>query len=515
MKHIYTSLTLIALLMLPALAHAKYMVWAEQPSYESVTYYGGNSYIYTSGGKKGLISPAGKVFLPAKYDFIDPYTSTTRLFGTRDNNGDRIDGIILEDGTIRTFTSGCYRTEFSILSEDLICVANAKGKQGYMNLEGTVVIPCKYDLAHPFSKGWASVTPSKDEKYVVYINRAKPSEVLHVNFNMGDITLGSTFDDNGTAVVGYGNNFAYIDTRGQQRGGFKPDKNTMFDDLYRVTTKRQWESRTKPAEPTPRTDSKYSVYTEGSRRGIKYQGKVVVPPNYEDVTAVSPDGYAFVKKGSRYGIVTFVDGEFSSSFASNGTGSDRADTYYADKKHAGDVSYSLNVPAGIPVDQVSVFVDFGSGRSTNITSRMTRNGDRLTYRFTPEFARSDKQLHYAFTAEYVGMEVDSRQADLSIKRPAVGVVLGTPYAVDSRANPDTRVQHVGATVRNPNDEAVTVTVTLRCDGASNTQTYTIGAGSSVTITVGCVVNDSHTATATVSTSGGESKSASISLVSGY
>lgn len=95
--------------------------------------------------------------------------------------------------------------------EGLACV-RAGGKWGYIDVNGHVVIPFRFDMAYPFSEGLARVYAG-DRDREGYIDRAG-GMIIEPRFDGGGVVVDSDFHE-GLAFVGLNGKWGYIDRTGQ------------------------------------------------------------------------------------------------------------------------------------------------------------------------------------------------------------------------------------------------------------------------------------------------------------
>lgn len=116
-----------------------------------------------------------------------------------------------------------YKPTTSKLDKDLNPVENTDFKYGYMDKEGDLIIPCKYERAHDFSEGLAMVySTKKGIDYYGYIDE-KGSEVIPLQYEFGE-----SFSQ-GLALVRQNRKFGFIDKKGEIVIPFKFDDADSFE----------------------------------------------------------------------------------------------------------------------------------------------------------------------------------------------------------------------------------------------------------------------------------------------
>lgn len=146
-------------------------------------------------------------------------------------------------------TKTLYTTSIPYFSEGMIGVANNKGDEGYMNVNGNVVIKCSYHKVSPFYEGKAMVVQKKK-----LVNK-------------------------------------YIDNRG------KPIKMVGRDEKAVKEEVCQWDM-------SP-SDEGWTIYMEKGKYGYIYKGNVAIPAQFDNAENFH-SGYAVVRVGEQYGIIKNV-----------------------------------------------------------------------------------------------------------------------------------------------------------------------------------------------------------------
>lgn len=116
-----------------------------------------------------------------------------------------------------------YKQNSFILDKDLNPVKNDDNKYGYMDNEGNLIIPYKYDRAFDFSEGLALVYSIKNRiDYYGYIDE-QGNEVIPLQYEFGE-----SFSQ-GLALVRQNRKFGFVDNRGEIVIPFKFDDADSFE----------------------------------------------------------------------------------------------------------------------------------------------------------------------------------------------------------------------------------------------------------------------------------------------
>jgi len=116
-----------------------------------------------------------------------------------------------------------YKQNSFILDKNLNPVKNDDIKYGYMDNEGNLIIPYKYDRAFDFSEGLALVYSKKNRiDYYGYIDE-QGNEVIPLQYEFGE-----SFSQ-GLALVRQNRKFGFVDNRGEIVIPFKFDDADSFE----------------------------------------------------------------------------------------------------------------------------------------------------------------------------------------------------------------------------------------------------------------------------------------------
>ena len=159
MKNIRRYLLLLCIV-LPSLAgQAQSDQWVVDPHYDSVTPVAPTLFKVRNGAMMALINLKGETIIVG--DSITNFTNGYALHLTRQKNKFMVKGIISSSGSVSKVSGEYYADDYAFFSEDKCPVMNKKGKYGYMNTYGMLVIPFTYVSVHPFREGLASVSKKK------------------------------------------------------------------------------------------------------------------------------------------------------------------------------------------------------------------------------------------------------------------------------------------------------------------------------------------------------------------
>lgn len=302
---LYFFVPILSILAMPL--NATNTKWVVKPQYEKIYHYSGEYYkcrmadgttrIISSQTGKCITDDSGKGFILSQSDSLTyPVNGLALVISLSYSGNNVLKGIFnVESAQVKVLSDDTYFVaNGGYFSEDLICVKNKRGKFGYLGPDGREVVKCQFQEAHPFSEGFASVVMKG--YYVMYITKTWDADhtPLTIPFRNGDIAFGSSFK-NGTAVVGYDNDCAYIDRTGNVKKPYIPSSLGIFVDEYdySITSGAQ-----KSIDPAHYVDD----------RKLTYQQDIPIQAcSFSDFL----DGKAIVRNvDGKYGIVEQCPGDF-------------------------------------------------------------------------------------------------------------------------------------------------------------------------------------------------------------
>ena len=424
-------------------AQAQIVKWCIHPEYDEITYFGDDLFKCVSRtGKVQLYDRDGEKLLhnvdaDSITDFAEGYAVAL--------NGKKILGFLTQTGGHGFYpVSGEYMiTKYPFFSEGLLVVADGKGKMGYMNVQGDLAIPCKYLEARPFKQGWASVDMAK--KKVYYINfQGKTGNPDR--FHGGNLTKGSSFNENGEAVVANYQDYAVIGTNMQVKRKIKytpdfPVRSCDYAYSENTVDCSQTSDNEKVADNYVETYFQSGVY--GYRWKIGGDDKRL-PAQFSEAQPFF-DGCAIVSKNGKYGMVELVDGEIVASWPEELR-------VYPNGQHS-LLQFELGVPPSLDRDKVVLDFDEGNG--------IYKKGVPLDYEFKPSFNSGAKECKIRGKVVYDGLLLWEESKDVRIIRINVDMQIVAAKIADENDN-----QTVKATITNTSNVSISVSAKLNVAGQS-------------------------------------------------
>jgi hypothetical protein len=382
----FLTLILMALTAMPV--GATTVKWLAQPEYDAISYYSNDIFKCKKDGKYQLIDLDGKSLLPfmadSITDFCEGYALVLDFLDEKDhakktNNfiSMEIKGYLSEKDHRFIRVDGNFRTIFySYFSEGLLAVADSKGKLGYLDTNGNLFIRCHYKSARPFIKGWASVMPDSKKKEVTYYID-KYENPLRVQFHDGVLHQASSFNENGEALVSYENDFAVINTKGNfVKNFYVGDNNTNPIRRHDFAFDESGIDVAPSINEKPNFTSEIFAIKANKLFGYKMRSDTILKPQLSYAGKFADD-CAIAARDGKFGILTLVDGSFSSNIDNTTISFTESETAKA--------NYSLTIPQGLDDSRLTVKFDNGNGKLKTLGM-----GEYHYYTFTPQVTGADK-----------------------------------------------------------------------------------------------------------------------------
>lgn len=347
--------------------------WIIKPMYTSITPYCDGVYKVKKGYKAGLIGEDGAALVPATADSITNLSEGYGLILSFEGGKYKLNGIFGENKTVIPVTDDYYVDQYPFFSEGKLPVCNQKGKYGYINNNGRLVLDFEYSTVHPFSEGWAAVSKKNlignvtslikksgggGGGKIIYINEEGKPLVLQAE--IGDIYSGTTFK-NGEALVTNKENKQYIINPVGAIVRIDNNIPLIFDEKYCLVSEAD---KNKATEAAPVKYDGPTVYTENDLYGYRQGTTIILPAQFSEAMPFS-NGYAIAGKDGKKGMLKLVNGTFSGKQAKGSLPSSDPQTEAID--------YIVSVPAEWRSETLKLtFVD--AAKKDNIASSLPGDG---------------------------------------------------------------------------------------------------------------------------------------------
>ena len=279
---------------------AQVINWAVLPGeYTKIEPCWGDMYLVHKGNDLGVINGDGKIIVSPEATRITGFYGGYALVLQSDNGQERIVGILSTDGSYSKVDGTYYTIPYQeFFSEGLLTVTNAKGKAGYMNVNGAIVKDFKVSFVSPFSEGYAVV--GENEEYTIVDKRFN---ALSIQLGTVSQVYGGSNVYNGIAVIWDGNGRFYnFDVNKRTCKKISEPSSLDYDYMYCFSciTKRP---ETVPYDQPNRSPLTLAVAERGNRYGYVNNEKVVLPYQFEQAESFYGN-YAIVKSEGRYALLS-------------------------------------------------------------------------------------------------------------------------------------------------------------------------------------------------------------------
>lgn len=254
-------------LALPIVGQAQSAHWALTPTYQSMTRFAPRLFKVKTYVSTGILDVDDKWVVSPSLDSITYVTNGYALGLLRSKDKYRIIHVIRQNGTHEPVKEELYVGDFAYFSEDRCPVMNKKGKYGFMDPAGKLVVSCSYTAVTPFRNGSAFVTKAKGG----FSGKNAISEI----------------DANGKENKNGGNSNFSIPTQ-------------------EIAT---------PYVPT--SDPAYQRYNENKLYGYKKGSEILLPAQFEEAENISDD-CAIVMVDHLYGVIKVNSATIDCSVSESG-----------------------------------------------------------------------------------------------------------------------------------------------------------------------------------------------------
>lgn len=310
-----------ALFVFPCLMCAESAKWAIKPRYSYIADFGEDFFKVKLGGKTGILDKQGNVIVPVSADSITNPSEGYSLVLNLENEKLRLSAVLGPDGSLKQMKDEFYIGDFPFFSENKLPVLNKKGKYGYIDPTGRLVIKCNYGSAHPFSEGYAVVSKkkgifdnatkaiadllgTKKKEKVFYINNL--GIPLNLQSDIGTVYFASSFRNGKALVMNKDDKRCMIDTSGRLIGYYTSRDEPRFDEKFALTDGYD-ASHGKDASPSMGNGP--TPYVEKGVYGYSYRGDVVLPAQFVYAEPFH-EGYAIAKTTAGVGVLKLITGKF-------------------------------------------------------------------------------------------------------------------------------------------------------------------------------------------------------------
>lgn len=281
--------------------------WALPPEYKSVDQISDHLYKIAMVKGVGVATQSGEIVIdPTTADSITDFSEGKALALKADGDKYQLVGIFGEDGKmVKPADDDFYVGDFPFFSEGMLPVCNSRGKYGFINANGDLVVDFKYSSVHPFCQGYAScgVAYLIGGESIVYVD-ANGVE-MKLDRSLGKVSLGTSFYQDKAVVRTKNGDYAVIGLNGQIVE-LNVNPTLHFDWKFRLSDEKQ-EDGYQPSivinGPSP--------YQDNGKYGYARNGRHVVTAQFSDARPFY-DGYAVAAlRPEAYGILQYIEGSIA------------------------------------------------------------------------------------------------------------------------------------------------------------------------------------------------------------
>lgn len=337
----YFCLLLVSIL--PLLAKAESADWVIAPKYSYIEPYAKDLFKVKTGGKVGLIDNNGKEIVPITADSITNPVEGYALILNLEKDKLRLVGLINSYGAVKKIKQEWYVDDYPFFSEGKLPVCTRKGKYGFIDTDGNLVIKCEYGAVHPFCEGFSAVSKSKSilNAAINLLGGNKKDKMFYINAqglqldlqsDIDDIYLATSFRKGKAFVISMENKRCYIDTSGRLLSIEAETTPLQFDSKHALISGNDKGYVVESTTYKPTVNGPIPFLSKGLY-GYKAKSKTILPAQFIYAAPFS-DGCAVAKSVYGYGVLKLTQGTFEC----------RQESKSASANGQEDIVYAVNVP---------------------------------------------------------------------------------------------------------------------------------------------------------------------------
>lgn len=422
-----------------------------------------NLYQVICNGKIGLVKPDGTVVVDAVCTEITPFYENKALLISRENEKERILGIITFSGDCCMFSRTYYALSGqAFYSEGLLSVENEDGVKGYIDEKGFEVIGFQshFTTIKPFCEGYAAVFLKKEYALIDKYGKKMPMII-----GIGKVHGGTNVFNDEAVIWDTEGKFYSYNTKTRKCKSIHRPQSTQVDYLY-CFSELSKRNRNVPYTKMSSGVVGLTPTLSNGKYGFWLNGSPLIPAQFDSATSVE-DGYAVVSINGKCGILKYIDSADAISVSIP-----KAKIDYLSGKNV-ECAFSLNLPDIYKGRKIDVLV-----RDDSMNLPLSIQENSYSFKYKPK--RNNQSFLVDIKSE--GMILKSDTLSYTFVRKAQELQISISV---NNVEADTNGKvWVTATVRNPNDDNIQTTLTMTGGPAKFmeiSKTVTVAANSSVTI----------------------------------
>jgi hypothetical protein len=279
---------------------------------EAFNFSEGLALVKSTNGNFGFISENGKYVINPIYKYANSFSEGMAC-------------VVMENGKLQFIDRNnkalftVENAEYSFGFTEGMALVKIKGKYGFIDKNGKIVINPIYENAQPFREGLAAVAIKNEKNEILWGYIAKSGELkIDFQFDKGKFVIGS-FNEGLAFISTDGEEWGYIDKEGNYRinpqfecdiwdgHGFISGVSIVYQDgSYGYIDKKGKyliNPQFKYAFSFLNNEIAAVQHSDGNWGFINKEGKYEINPQFEDVAIGFFGEVAFVKSSGKYGII--------------------------------------------------------------------------------------------------------------------------------------------------------------------------------------------------------------------
>lgn len=367
---------------------AQTVKWVIEPEYIHITSFDDGIYKVKKGSKVGLIDENGSVIVPVTADSItNPVEGYSLILGFGEEKY-RLNGVLGKDKKVIPITNAYYIDQYPFFSEGKLPVCDVKGKYGFMNTSGRLILDLEYATVYPFSEGLAAVSKKNLIGNVTALVKKSKGNLMYIDENGRPLTLqaeirniysGTTFKNGEALVISKDEKQYIINTSGNI---VRKDNNIalIFDEKYCLVSDNS--KKEIPAAETVTYDGP-TTFADNDLYGYRQDNAIILPAQFSEAVPFSK-GYAIAGKDGKKGVLKLLKGSFSINQAKGSLAASDA------QKEA--VDYIVDIPEDWKKESLKLYY-LDKEEDNNMSASLPGDGaEKRTFSFLLPTDRKDGQV---------------------------------------------------------------------------------------------------------------------------
>lgn len=299
---------LICCLCLPLTGLAQTARWLLKPAHKSIAPFAESLFKVADDLSMCIVNTDGEKLVEA--DSITFINEGYAVALKNQNAKFRLTAVINERGEMTAVDEELFVTNYPFFSDGRLLVSNKKGRFGYVNIQGKLVIPCEYKEAYPFREGFASVKEGKKPAYI----DAEGKELVMQLPKKTKLETAMSFKG-GKAFLKAEKGCFFLAKNGTVVETAMPAEGLFADDYYALSGPTKQQEANLPYKPNYATD--ITVFKDDALLGYRDGDGIMLPAQFDEASGFANDR-AIVKLNGNYGILQLFEGTVNINVSERG-----------------------------------------------------------------------------------------------------------------------------------------------------------------------------------------------------